>query len=610
MIVPGRAAMQNLNSGLTMKSNGPLIALFCLALSLLACAGYGRSPADQPAEAFPMEKLRIVPDRFLYLDGDTISIHLFSSRWDNERPYSLSVIAYMELLDRNERPVSISAITMNGTTGSGCLKIPEGAVSDYYYIRAYTKWMRNAGPAVFAYATVCIINPARPLYLSSPEGMEMRTDTAGYSLIPALASENHSLLITAGLERDVFRCREEVRVTIGTFLSGHKPVQACLSVSVYPAMEPDPCLAGISSMTGGPKTDFTVSPGSIQYLPEHEGLLVSGTVRKQESGTALDHVLVTCSLLGSSKQFMVYTTGSDGKFRFVFRKEAQGREVVIGVAGQNEPLILEIDDPYENNFLDLTLPPLILDQSQVPYIEQLYLNKQVRAAFGTPQVIHQAVPIQEEVPFYGESSEYVELDDYIKLPVMEEILREIIRSAVVYRKGGKLLIGVLDLNTKNIIGSDPLFLLDGVPLFDHQVILDTDPAAIQSIRVVDSKYIIGDFQADGIIDIRSRNGFFEGFSRPSPSSFFVHPDPGYPDDPLGPEADDGVASADGHLPDFRDQLFWCPDLKVGQEGPSMVQFRTSDVPGIYRIVIQGLDPDGHFGKMVKEFEVVPDWQFH
>ncbi|MFH0759215.1 MAG: hypothetical protein V2B15_18145 [Bacteroidota bacterium] len=593
-----------------MKSNPPVTVLFCLALSLLACAGYGRIPEGRPAEAYPMEKLRIVPDRFLYLEGDTICIHLISTDRDTGRPYSLSGIAYVELLDRNERPVSVSAISLSGAAGSGWLKIPEDAVSDYYCIRAYTSWMRNAGPAFFAYAPVCIINPGRPLCSTSPAGLEIRTDTAGHGMVPLQEPESHTLLITAGLEHDVFGCREEVRLTIGTFLSDHKPVQAHLCVSVNPAMEPDPCLAGFASVTGKLKTEFTVHPGTILYLPEPEGPLVSGTLRKQESGTAMDHGLVTCSLVGSCSRFTVYTTGSDGKFRFVYPEEARDREVVIGVAGQIEPLLVEIDGPYENNFLDLILPPLQLDQSQVPHIGRRYVNKQVRAAYGTPQVIHQPAPVPEEVPFYGEASEIVELDDFIRLPVMEEIIREIVKRAVVYRNSGRLLIGVLDPNTKNIIGADPLFLLDGVPLFDHQVILGTDPRAIHSIRVVDSKYIIGDYQADGIIDIRSRNGFFEGFSRPPSTSFCVVPSPGFPVDPVSPERDAGAASADGHLPDFRDRLYWNPNLQVCQGIPSTVQFQTSDVPGRYRIVIQGLDQEGHFGRIVKEFGVVPDWQFH
>jgi len=593
-----------------MKSKPPVIALFCLVISLLASAGYGRKPADQPSEAYPMEKLRIIPDRFLFLEGDTICIHLISTDRDTGRPFSLSGISYVELLDRNEQPVSVSSVSLSGASGSGWLKIPEDAVSDYYYIRAYTSWMRNAGPTVFAYVPVCIINPGRPLYSTSPDGIEIRTGRDGYGLMPDREPESHTLLITAGLERDVYGCRQEVRLSIATFQSDHKPVQAHLSVSVNPAMEPDPCLAGLASMSGNLKTEFTVHPGNILYLPEPEGPLVSGTVRKQDSGTALNHGLVTCALVGSSARFMVYTTGSDGKFRFVYPKESQDREVVLGVAGQNEPLLLEIDDPYENQFLDLTLPPLQLDQNQVSYIERLYVNKQVRAAYCTPRVIHQPAPVPEEVPFYGEPSEIVELDDFIKLPVMEEIIREIVRSAVVYRNNGKLLIGVLDPNTRNIIGTDPLFLLDGVPLSDHQVILGIDPSAILSIRVVDSKYIIGDFQADGIIDIRSRSGFFEGFSRPPSAIFCVVPNPGFPDDPVGAKGEAGVASPDGHLPDFRDQLYWNPDLKVCQGISSAVQFQTSDVPGRYRIVIQGLDQDGHFGRIVKEFDVIPDWQFH
>ncbi len=58
-----------------------------------------------------------------------------------------------------------------------------------------------------------------------------------------------------------------------------------------------------------------------------------------------------------------------------------------------------------------------------------------------------------------------------------------------------------------------------------------------------------------------------------------------------------------HLPDFRDLLFWSPDIHPDGKGNSPFAFYTSDLPGKYRIVVQGIGRDGRAGSAVSEFTV-------
>ena len=42
------------------------------------------------------------------------------------------------------------------------------------------------------------------------------------------------------------------------------------------------------------------------------------------------------------------------------------------------------------------------------------------------------------------------------------------------------------------------------------------------------------------------------------------------------------------IPDFRNTLYWNPSLTAGENGQTMVEFWSSDVPGDYEIKIEGI----------------------
>jgi hypothetical protein len=65
-------------------------------------------------------------------------------------------------------------------------------------------------------------------------------------------------------------------------------------------------------------------------------------------------------------------------------------------------------------------------------------------------------------------------------------------------------------------------------------------------------------------------------------------------------------SRESRVPDFRNLLFWSPDIISDASGRSKVSFYTSDQWGNYMVVIQGLCKDGRAGSKVVRFEVKKD----
>ena len=44
---------------------------------------------------------------------------------------------------------------------TGSLQIPSGTLTGLYYLKCYTRWMRNSGPGTFSFTPLKIINPNR-----------------------------------------------------------------------------------------------------------------------------------------------------------------------------------------------------------------------------------------------------------------------------------------------------------------------------------------------------------------------------------------------------------------------------------------------------------------
>ncbi len=60
---------------------------------------------------------------------------------------------------------------------------------------------------------------------------------------------------------------------------------------------------------------------------------------------------------------------------------------------------------------------------------------------------------------------------------------------------------------------------------------------------------------------------------------------------------------ESRLPDFRNLLYWSPDIKTDEYGQAQVSFYTSDKPGKYAVVIQGINSKGLAGSKTIFFNV-------
>ena len=73
---------------------------------------------------------------------------------------SISKIGYVEILDKNNRPVLQEKISLKPGEADGSFIVPVNLPTGTYKFRAYTNWMKNFGPEYFFEKAIRIINPA------------------------------------------------------------------------------------------------------------------------------------------------------------------------------------------------------------------------------------------------------------------------------------------------------------------------------------------------------------------------------------------------------------------------------------------------------------------
>jgi TonB-dependent SusC/RagA subfamily outer membrane receptor len=65
----------------------------------------------------------------------------------------------------------------------------------------------------------------------------------------------------------------------------------------------------------------------------------------------------------------------------------------------------------------------------------------------------------------------------------------------------------------------------------------------------------------------------------------------------------GVKDADDNTPDLRSTVCWKPEVTVDKDGKASVSFYNSDLKGMYRVVVEGIDVSGNLSRQVCHYRV-------
>ncbi|RZL12275.1 MAG: hypothetical protein EOO62_11400, partial [Hymenobacter sp.] len=143
-----------------------------MALHLLA-SQLSLAQATQPADSLSLgqrlrhynrqaltEQLFLHLDRPAYVAGEALWFKAYAVDGTYHRPLGMSKVAYVEVLDADQRPVLQAKVALVHAMGQGSLELPAELATGRYVVRAYTNWMKNAGPDFYFQQPITVVNTA------------------------------------------------------------------------------------------------------------------------------------------------------------------------------------------------------------------------------------------------------------------------------------------------------------------------------------------------------------------------------------------------------------------------------------------------------------------
>jgi hypothetical protein len=136
-------------------------------ISPMAVVPRGNIPVNKPAFALqawtdqnPQEKTYLHMDKPYYALGDTIWFKGYLTTGSRHQLSTLSGAFYIDLVNEQNKLVKTLKLPVDQGTVAGNLILSEDITAGSYRVRAYTRWMRNAGEDYFFDKTFTIGKPA------------------------------------------------------------------------------------------------------------------------------------------------------------------------------------------------------------------------------------------------------------------------------------------------------------------------------------------------------------------------------------------------------------------------------------------------------------------
>ena len=347
------------------------------------------------------------------------------------------------------------------------------------------------------------------------------------------------------------------------------------------------------------------APLSFTYPPEYRGAIISGKIVDNHTGTAAKTPLQAyLSVPGNRTQFTTVLCDEEGRVHFELKDFYGGQEIIV----QTNPLKdsnyrVEITSPFAETYTNDPLPPLVLPLADSGVLTDDGVAMQVLNRYIGERLKQARLPdIADTSLFYDRPDFSYLLDNYVRFTTMEEVMREYVTLMLVKRKEGHYHLPLFDVTYNRFFEEDPLILLDGVPIFNIDSLVALDPLKIRRLHTVNRRIFMGPVNFDGIMNWTTYKGDLGGYILDPHATVVDYEGLQLRREFYSPSyATDGETAS--HLPDFRTVLYWSPAVPMSSTGKGTLSFYSSDVPGKYVVIAEGITRDGTAGSGMTSFDV-------
>jgi hypothetical protein len=503
---------------------GKRIALCFLILSI------GSLSVQSPAQSLsnPVEKVAFQTPKTLYFSGEKL---WFDARVTMGEAASASQVIYAELIDRNSVSILHAKVPLKDGEAVNFLKLSDQIPSDHYLLRLYTRISPyldlNMG---IAQQLITVINPRIPPKsgTSSPRSnfMVEQTVSKGATLELSSATTGAASLYSSGISlANPFLQEEQTQLK---------------SEDLYSELVDEKLLPELFGHVVKVKVPHTDS--KLTYF-----LSVHGT----QSALFTDHV--------DESGVLVFDIGGLRHW---------DRLIVQLEDGQEMPGLEVISPVIKTAFKkDFSFPSLSISESDLET-----LNLWLKASMMQTYYLEQSKNDSLEV-VTGFVADYTyNLDDYTRFDDIETVVREYVPSVSIRTRDKKKEFRLLNEANKSVFDTNPLILVDAMPVFDSDLLASFNPKLIQKLEVLNREFYLNDRTYPGVLSFSSFANNFGLFPLAPSARFFDYRG-------LQPyiSLDKGqfaVQVVSERFPDWRTVLFW-------GEKSDKIRIQAPDLAGVF-----------------------------
>lgn len=529
-------------------------------------------------------------DKAYYYPGEIIWFKGYMNYLFPEMRDSLSRVLHVELVRPSNKIVSSHLLRIDSGLVFGDIFLADTLSPGKYYLRAYTEWMRNYEKEPLFIAEIPIFN-----MLDQVEPIELKS----------VPSKN----ISTAFSKKSYQTREKIQVTLKITDNMGQPIAANLSASVTDDLQVVPLTKDHSIMN-----DFSLEEErlmfkglSLKHFTEY-GITVRG---KFINNKKTPHETEITVVQGQFEDFTTVKTDKEGSFTlngFQFYDTARLSFQAKDTKGRpfGSVKLLPFESPafsYHRDGLKMSLrrtenPQRILADYQLAKDSKLL-----------EEVVIKSTKLDESrapKKIYGKADYTLDGEKLTEINATSNLLAGLqgkipgltvspywdengIQRYKIRIRGG----------TSTFNGSaDPLVLLDGVPFAGDdagQAVAQISPAQVARIEVIT--------HASPVFGVRGTNGVLAIWTKASGvgtnekkggdlSTFSFFTVKGYQRPFVFQSPDYESTTEDLTKADYRSTIFWSPYISVNDDGKAGFSFFSADLPGRYRIVVEGVTVEG------------------
>jgi hypothetical protein len=510
------------------RNRSPFSAMWILLLYLL---GFGSLKAQ--VASGPIEVVSFHIPKTLYVVGEKI---WFEAAVKSGQDPSPSQVLYAELVDRFSNSVIYTKVPLEQGKALNYLLLSSAVPSDHYLLRVYTRISPylelNQG---IAQQYVTVINPKIPPKNSSPSGLSDNRPIA----------QNQNVLRTSNSNP---KPGESFRISAS--IDPTKILSSGISLA-------NPYLGEEHRAISSDELYSSIETNDL--LPELFGHIVEAKVPQPD--TTKTYFL---SLHGKQSALFTDRVDSNGQIRFDAGGLSHWDRLIIQLEDGAEMEGLEIITPViKTKFKpELNFPTLSISQSDFPFLSQL----QKASAVESYYVESFDLDSLEVVTGFVADHTYL-LDDYTRFETVETVIREYVPSVAVRTRDKKKEFRLIDEAGNAVFDSNPLILVDAMPVFDSDLLSAFNPKFLSKLEVLNREFYLNDRTYPGVLSFSSYTNNFGLFPLAPSARFF---------DYLGLQPlieleknQFEKPATGGRFPDLRTILFWDRILDKEIQAPAL-----------------------------------------